>query len=87
MVNYSDINMSTIVIVIILVIILVYLLIKKRVSNNDKRKTEVKEKEIIDIKRKEAKILRKLTKDKKDVESKLKRLNKKVSIGRIKVKN
>ena len=79
MTNYS---MSTILVVIaiILAVIFIYLLIRKKGKPNKNEEVENEKKEIIEIKRKEARILKKLTKEKRDVESKLKSLSKNIPI-------
>ena len=62
------------IIIIILIIIIVFLLIKKIITFSEKRRKMKEKKEILEIKRKEKKIMGKLTRDKSHIESKIKTL-------------
>jgi len=65
------------ILIIILVLVLVYLSIKKIIIFSEKRRKIKEKKEILEIKRKEKKIMRKLTRDKSHIESKIKILTNK----------
>ncbi len=73
--NDQILSQILIIIIILLTLLIIYLLIKKSLPVLKKRIKDSEKKEILDIKHKERKIMKKLKKDKIDVEKKIQILN------------
>ena len=75
--NGSFISQILVILVFLLILIVMYLLIRKIIPLVKIMRKNSEKRTILELKRKERKLTRKLTKDKKDVEEKLSTLGKK----------